>query len=197
MPLTAAVKNGRQDVVELLLECNCNVNERNSRGDTAAIIAAKYGEIECLETLLLHGANVNQRGYDVGLTPLMIAVKQGHLSCARLLLQYGSDVNMKERKSGKNALMLAVENGHLDCTQLLLQFGPNTEVPRQNGDTPLIVAKKYEREDIFIENRANVNQANSCDVSPLMVAAEMGNIECLRLLIRNDASINVRSKDGD
>lgn len=62
------------EVVEMLIEMNCNLNARNFHGDTALHIMVTRANINCVLSLLSHGADVSAIGAN-GNTPLHLAVK--------------------------------------------------------------------------------------------------------------------------
>ncbi|USE38499.1 ankyrin repeat domain-containing protein [Endozoicomonas sp. SCSIO W0465] len=100
-------------------------------GEISLHRAAKEGNIECLERLLLAtpgilGNNIlannilpNKKNND-GWTPLLLAARYGHVGCVKALLRVpGILVNEKNNK-GRTSLMLAVLFGHLECVKALL-----------------------------------------------------------------------------
>ena len=93
----------------------------------AALVANTY----LLETLLSHGANVNEPAHFEGCTALQAAIRGGHMNAVRMLLAAGADCNARGGDQpdlhGKTALEIAAERGHLDITHLLLASGVQTE----------------------------------------------------------------------
>jgi len=62
------------EVVEVLVDMNCNLNARNFHGDTALHLMITRADLPCILTLLSHGADVNAIGAK-GNTPLHLAIK--------------------------------------------------------------------------------------------------------------------------
>jgi ankyrin repeat protein len=65
-------------------------------GETAAHMAAGYGQLEVLTLLQKHGANL-QKVDEQGDTPLMSAAKNGHSDTLQFLIQAGVVVGIQNR----------------------------------------------------------------------------------------------------
>ncbi|CAG8274700.1 unnamed protein product [Penicillium olsonii] len=88
-PICQAAANGHHDVVRLLVQegTRLNINESTIVShDTALCIAARGGDLETVQALLLHNQiDVNLRN-EYFEDPLMLAVKDGHFSIVNALL---------------------------------------------------------------------------------------------------------------
>jgi ankyrin repeat protein len=89
------------------LKQGADVNSADERGNTALMMAAWKGNIECVNRVIKHGANVNATN-QIGATALMWAAWDGRSACVKLLLKNGADVNAKNRYQD-DALSYAVE----------------------------------------------------------------------------------------
>jgi len=76
-------------VIELLLEYGANINARTMTNDTPLCMASRHGELESVQTLLRHGADVSIRG-ERNLTPLEATLGKRR-DVARLLLKHGAE----------------------------------------------------------------------------------------------------------
>jgi hypothetical protein len=74
-PIIHACRKGNRGIVKLLLSEN-NVNEVDSKGSTALMIAVKFSELDIIPLLLeIKNIDVNKKNHN-GLTALMIAAKR-------------------------------------------------------------------------------------------------------------------------
>ncbi|KAJ8668908.1 hypothetical protein QAD02_000167 [Eretmocerus hayati] len=75
LPLFVAVKIGRKDIAQMLIESGANVDDQDQYGDTSLHYAVRNDDLEMIKLLLSAGASpdlVNKRGSD---TPLLLALK--------------------------------------------------------------------------------------------------------------------------
>jgi ankyrin repeat protein len=93
--LMLLVIKGEYFTMDFLLRSYSHIqtNSKNSRGETALILAAMFNKIEEAKLLLSKGADINQSD-DYGDTPLKIAVQRGHGRFVSMLLRAGADVNL-------------------------------------------------------------------------------------------------------
>jgi ankyrin repeat protein len=63
--------------VKLLIDNHCDVNVRNSNGDTALILAAFNGHSECTKLLIDNHCDVNVKNI-YGNTFLILGAEKGH-----------------------------------------------------------------------------------------------------------------------
>lgn len=88
--LHTAAKNGNCGIVQMLLDHNTDVNERNSSGMTALHIAIQSSQEDVIRLLLQRGADVNAEDSSRR-TALSMAVSNNSESGVRLLLMHGAD----------------------------------------------------------------------------------------------------------
>ncbi len=138
-----AARNGRLDVLKLLLEHNCDVSKRSLNGNAALHLISFDPEIkpkpviESLVILLLeHGVPIEARS-SAGDTALVLSAHKGKISIAECLLDHGADIH----SIGNNdytALHRAAEKGHHEVVALLISKGARLELrSRKFSYTPL------------------------------------------------------------
>lgn len=90
--------------LETMIELGCDLDAKNFQGNTAMHIMVARGRLNCVISLLSHGANVNAVGSD-GDSPLHVAVRSD-VSLIHALIVFGADVNQRNQK-GETARHLA------------------------------------------------------------------------------------------
>ena len=87
-------------------------------------LAARFGRVEMVESLIEARGYVNEESYDDGKTALIHAANAGHLTVAQLLIEFKADVNVEDY-DGDTALMHAARAGHLEVVRLLIENNAN------------------------------------------------------------------------
>ncbi|CAF4384462.1 unnamed protein product, partial [Rotaria sp. Silwood2] len=146
--------------------------------------------------------NMGYRTLD-NLTALSIAAGKKHKSITEILAKCCEvDVN-KASLSGITPILMVVEFGWPDILDILLQRGavvdptPSGKLAEDNkiaGSTPLIGATKYNHPECvkrLLAYHANPNHQNQSGISALMLAAEQGYFECVKLLVQAGADLEL------
>ncbi len=181
--LHAAVLRSQVQLVEALLEHGADVNAlvehgtpgrrfsadysiRRQQIDTDALwLAAKYGEVEILRTLVEHGADpfvvhsdmsvlqvamgnsgssIEDRRDRIGnAAPDRAEEEQRTLELARILIDLGVDVNTANRR-GETPLHDAVRKRFASVVELLVAQGADINAESQRGQTPLALAESVQ-----------------------------------------------------
>ncbi|KAJ6982891.1 uncharacterized protein [Populus alba] len=139
--MDAARDKGHEEVVEVL-QCG-----------ELALMAARRGESESLESLLRRGASLKYRD-QYGFTALHAAAVKGHKDIVSMLVEFGVDLECQDNE-GHAPLHLAVEGGHIETVEVLINRGANVNARSNRGATPLYMAKAIGYDDIsqFLVNR--------------------------------------------
>jgi len=117
-PLAFAAGQSMVALVRLLLENGADANAtRRSLGFSPLHLAASRGHGDCLQLLLQHGVDVEQRDL-LRRTALHYAALNGHVEVVQLLIDAGADVAALTR-SGRKPERLAVLGGCDDAAALL------------------------------------------------------------------------------
>ena len=88
---------------------------------------------------------IDQRA-DTGCTTLIHAACRGQKAIVELLLDRGAQINAQTVLSRTTALMEAACRGHTETVKLLLEKGADMTAVNEEGETALMVAKRYKRE---------------------------------------------------
>jgi ankyrin repeat protein len=117
----ASMKDYHNDSVQLLIEAGANLNARNSKGETALMVALRESGKLNAELLVEKGADFNIAN-NVGEIPIVIAAGYGYTNVVAKMIAMGADVNVKSR-NGDTALSFARSSGYDDVVKLLLAHG--------------------------------------------------------------------------
>ncbi|XP_073512472.1 protein phosphatase 1 regulatory subunit 12C isoform X5 [Phyllobates terribilis] len=167
------------------------IDSTNTDGISALHQACIDENLEVVEFLVNHGANVNQADNE-GWTPLHVAASCGYMEIAEYLLKHSANI-AAVNSDGDVPLDIAED----DCMETLLR----AEITKRGID---IEAAKREEEEVMLQDaRQWLNAGNMEDIrhpktgaGALHVAAAKGYIEIMRLLLQANFDPNVRDKDG-
>lgn len=151
--LQAAVNSSHADCVTLLLSTAAKsdmdseiVNHIDSNNDAPLHVAARHGDLACLQLLLHHGADICVVE-EFGRTPLHCAVAHGHLDCVAYLLDVGGDsvLNAGDH-DGDTALHYAALAGNEAIVKLLLESAANVFSANAQNETPYDIALREKQQ---------------------------------------------------
>ena len=214
--LLRAAENGINKAVQFLLEMGVNIDNVDSNGRTALMLASKAGHEEIVETLLSARANGSQDGHSRvgqillkggadpniqekdGRSALMYASQNGHSEVVQILLKGGADPNIQE-KDGRSALMYASLNGHSEVVQILLKGGADPNIQEKDGRSALVSAYTNGHSEvvqILLEGGADPNIRMKTGWTVLMSACKNGHSEVVQILLNGGADPNILEEDG-
>ena len=182
-----------------ILDRGSDPNARDSRGNTALMLAAIYGGLDSMQLLLERGAEINATNA-AGATALMrAAFDPAKLS---LLLEKGADVNVRSGL-GNTALMLAARPPRsLTAVRSLLSRGADARITNHFGGTALMAAVAggdTETVELLLNNHSDPNAQPTPDEngflfgggrSPLMWAAFRGDTASMKMLLSAGADVH-------
>ena len=127
--------------IQRFLAAGVSIEERDSAGRTPLIIAARYGDLELVNTLLAAGANVEARDND-GITPLLHALTHNVVrpEVVQRLLQAGAQTNVPYGECYEDALSIVASHGYTNILPLLLQAGASVSRRSDGGFSLLLQA---------------------------------------------------------
>lgn len=184
------------DLDDALKQLGAEVME--TQPGTLLLQGAKEGDLDKVKRALAKGAPVTATA-DNGDTVLHLAVRSGEVQVVRHLILQKADVNAEDGR-GYAPLNLAAERGEEVIAGMLLASGAHPEhpIPRLM-ETPLITAAHKGCEKLvqrLITRRVDLNATDCNGVTAAMRAAGGGHAECLDLLTRAGANLELTSKTG-
>ena len=187
--LLGAAFGGHLDIVEFLLDYEVYVNIQDDEGRTALHPAAMRGHIEIVEALLYNGIDPRTRDDD-GKTAHDYAVYKGHSDIAELIR------NTDPPSQGDLLVEAAFYNDYAKVRNLLSN-GVNIHTRSEEGATVILAAAiggDYDMMNLIIQNGGDVN-GEFRGITPLHLAAFVGNLEVVDLLIKSYANVNVKDEE--
>ncbi|HEY8206659.1 MAG TPA: ankyrin repeat domain-containing protein [Myxococcaceae bacterium] len=130
------------------------------------LMTSKDGVVFLVKETLDKGANPDTLDH-YERTPLILAAVEGHEEVSKLLLDRGASVDWEELRGG-NALSAAILNSRTKIVELLLAHGARVDT-RYSGEMK--------------------------GVTPIILAAQAGNVEIIKMLIDRGADVNSEVPD--
>lgn len=191
-PLIIAARNGEVKVVSILLSSfNFDIEQTGTvkfdgfviHKATALWCAAGAGHFEIVKLLIQNGADVNHPT-QTNSTPLRAACFDGRLDIVKYLVEKNADITIPN-KYKNTCLMIASYKGHTDVVRFLLEKGDDPNIIAHCGATALHFAAECGHLNIVKEllNFGAKQIENDHKMTPLMVAAESGKDEVVKVMI--------------
>ena len=196
--LVAAAARQDAAAVRVLIGEGVNVDARRSDGVTALLWAAHRDDLATAELLLAAGADPDSAD-DHGVTPLIRATENASPALVERLLAAGADAGLAQG-NGLAPLMVAARTGNLDIVRALLEHGAEVNAATAElGATALmwaVAAPHRPIVEVLLEAGADVQVSTAKGMTPLLTAAQHGDVETARLLIAAGAGVNQPGADG-
>jgi hypothetical protein len=121
--LIYAAADMKQELLDVI-KYGVNIDFNDENGNTAILLAAKYGAIDALNALINSGVNINKANTK-GATPLYFAAKYGETECVRVLIQAGAELEKHPYNSGLTPFLVTAKYGNQEAVDLLIEAGCN------------------------------------------------------------------------
>ena len=195
--LAWAVHRDDPATADLLIQAGADVNKANDYGVTPLWLACRSGNAAMVAKLLNAKANPNAALW-TGETPLMTCASTGSLEGVKLLVAHGADANAKENQKGQTALMWAIANKHADIAQALVEHGAEVHARSKVFPMPEPFTIPCTVKDPCEDGRKEGNTYSPTvhfpktagGFTPLLFAAQQGDVESARVLLAHGADIN-------
>eukprot|EP01041_Mallomonas_annulata_P002291 gene2291-4457_t len=162
-PLILASREGRTEIVQLLLDHNANLNAQCKDGHTALLWAIEIGHNDIARRLIEHNASKFIKNNN-GDTALIRACDLGNVDIVTAILDAAwTDLDVQGNR-GDIALIRASAKGHCKIVSMLLHKGAAIDIRNNGGLTALDVAHSNEIVTAIAEsNREKIlsKQSNS------------------------------------
>jgi len=190
--LATAAKQGDRAAVQSLLNGHAKKVVAGPEGTAALVWAATRNDLEMAELLVRAGANVKAAN-EFGATPLYAAAAHADPAMTEKLLAAGADPNAA-LMSGETPLMEAARRGNLADVRVLLANHANPNAKESNGGQTALMWALSERQSAVVEELikggADVHAGSKTGFTPLMFAAQQGDEDSARILLRAGAKPN-------
>jgi ankyrin repeat protein len=191
--LINAVRNADHAAVQSLLRAKVvDVNARQAGGATALAWAVHRDDAMSVDLLLAAGADTNVAN-DYGVTPVSLACVNGSAAMVEKLLAAGANPN-HATVTGETPLMTCARTGHTDAVRALL--GRPVEIDARESrreQTALMLAIEQNHLDVarlLLEKGASVRARSKVGYTPLIFAAQRGDLRMVEMLVAAGADVN-------
>jgi len=191
--LQDAALRGGFEIVKCLIENGANVTAQDSEGYTALHRAMLTYQLNVVEYLLQHGADIELRGGPRQETPLHVAARKGKYM-VKLLVNNGADLNAVDR-AGYTALHKSMMAGKIGIAQYLIEKGADVNIKGGPEEKTVLGLIKYDNA-IDIIQFLLVHGADIKYISENLLASfvrrDHPNLSELEYLLKLGADVNLR-----
>ena len=178
---------GVGEMLGCLIENGADVNVRTNEDCTPLMIACDDDHLYAVKFLMEHGANVDHQDRD-GRTAVHHAVNRKAYHCLSYLTENGADVNARTY-DGRTPLMIATARGYIKVAMYLIDHGAEvhdrTAALHNAVHCSCTDPSSCEILSCMFKNGGDVNAKTFGNRTPLMTAAEKGQIKVVTYLIEH------------
>ncbi|NWV64254.1 UACA protein, partial [Malurus elegans] len=190
--MKAAERGDVEKVSSILAKKGVSPTKLDVEGRSAFHVVASKGNLDCLNTILVHGVDITATDAAGG-NALHLAAKYGHALCLQKLLQYNCPTENVDLQ-GRTALHDAAMSDCSASIQLLCDHGAAVNSKDGDGRTPLVLATQMCRPmvcQLLIDRGADVNARDKQNRTALMLGCEYGCKDAVEVLLRNGADVGL------
>ncbi|KAL9837568.1 LOW QUALITY PROTEIN: uveal autoantigen with coiled-coil domains and ankyrin repeats [Geothlypis trichas] len=190
--MKAAERGDVEKVSSILAKKGVSPTKLDVEGRSAFHVVASKGNLDCLNTILVHGVDITATDA-AGRNALHLAAKYGHALCLQKLLQYNCPTENVDLQ-GRTALHDAAMSDCSASIQLLCDHGAAVNSKDGDGRTPLVLATQMCRPavcQLLIDRGADLNARDKQSRTALMLGCEYGCKDAVEVLLRNGADVGL------
>ena len=159
--------------------------------DSQALFAAiKRGDLDTVKAAIEAGVDVNESRADMH--ALMFAVREKNVEIAQTLIDAGAYVD-EPNTFGWTALLEATRSGQMPMVKMMDEYVLDLRVASSRGDGLIHAAVQGNTTGMvpfFAERGVNVDKPNKNQVTPVMMAAELGHENSFAELVALGADLD-------
>ena len=170
--------------------CGDRINETGVYYPPTMICASCYGSYGVLKSLIIIGANINERYRNW--TSLLLSASNGNSEMVKYLIDNGADFNARNDEQW-TALLYAASQGSFELVKYLVENGADVNAKQNREWTVLMYASSvgtFEMVDYLVGNGADINAENLEQETALILATRHGPLEMVKYLVDNGANVN-------
>jgi ankyrin repeat protein len=174
---------------------NC-IDNRNSKGITPFMIAARFGHFDVMKLLMQHGADINAVYRDTRQTSFHRAIVGCNSKSVNALLQLGVNTQTQDNM-GTTPLMECISLGWTSLLDELLEKTTDVNVRDHRGNTALHFAASHREVKMLkslVNKGADLNAMNYFGLTPLMRSAMFNKALATEILIHAGAELDLMSE---
>jgi len=206
-----ALENNYFDILKVLLKYGANIDSTMQFGETSLHRSVSYNDTFQTYFLLKNDANINSLDYE-NCTPLHWACYNNCYNVVNILLKNGAKVNFKNKfglfpiHKCLNEYCTCIKKNidtyknemkyRIKIVKKLLFYKANVNCVDNIGRTPLHFCTSPVICNLLISNGANINKANQSGDTPLHYASQNGNLEIVKILLKNN-NINYKQLNNN
>ncbi|XP_076392292.1 transient receptor potential channel pyrexia isoform X2 [Megachile rotundata] len=161
--------------------------------NTCLLVSCYLGHLDLVKTLLSKNAKVSARDCD-GRTPLHLAACAASEKIIEELIKYGANPCEWDFNKKYTPLHCAAAIGNIACVKCLLKSRADVNAGL-SGKSPLyyaVLSNAADCVEALLQSGASPNNPQVYTETPLHVAASLGSVTCMKLLLNYGADVRVQ-----
>ncbi|EAT37242.1 AAEL010748-PA [Aedes aegypti] len=192
-PLFSAALAGHSSIVQLLIGKHPNLNSLNKRGWGAVHIAAINNHTDVVRILLSRKVKIKSGKAKRWTGFLGMLLNRGHREMVELLVTY----EVRSNAGTNETLFWAIRRNHIEVVRTLHRAGASiNETDDRSGLSTYQLALK-EGSFKIAEYILATHNSSEMPEDALHMAAEVGSVTCVSILLNSKAEVNVKNHKGE